>query len=92
VAYGADSDVVERALLEAADDLPGRIDAPAQALLQSFDDSGITWLLRVPIDDPWRLPQRTSALGRRVIDAFAQAGITIPFPQRDVHLQPAPDA
>ena len=87
VAYGSDSDTVEKALLRAAETLEDRTGAPAQALLLSFGDSGIHWLLRVPIQDPWLLPLRTSQLGRRVLGEFDRAGITIPFPQVDVHVQ-----
>ena len=87
VAYGSDSDLVERALLRAADSLEGRTEAPAQALLLTFGDSGINWLLRVPIDDPWRLPLRTSQLGRQVLREFDREGIAIPFPQLDVRIK-----
>lgn len=87
VAYGSDPDVVEQALLRAADDIQGRTDGPAQALLRSFDDSGVTWMIKAPVTDPWPLPLRQSELGRNVAREFAAAGIDIPFPQLDLHVK-----
>ncbi len=58
------------------------------ARLMSFGDSGIDLELRVWIKDPQEgINNIRSELNLGIWEAFKQAGITIPFPQRDVHLK-----
>lgn len=87
VAYGSESGKVREALITAAQSLGGRTGRPPVALLTRLGDSGIDWRLRVEIEDPWLLPLRTSELGERVLVELAEVGVTIPFPQLDVHLE-----
>ena len=56
------------------------------ALFLGFGDSSLNFELRVFTDQLERLLQTRSELNLAVHDALAGAGITIPFPQRDVHL------
>jgi small-conductance mechanosensitive channel len=49
----------------------------------------VDWEVSVWIDDPWRVRSRRSDLQLAVWRALKQAGITIAFPQLDVHLDPA---
>lgn len=64
----------------------GAPDAPA-AFLASFGDNGINLELRLWIGDPenGQLNLR-SALNRAIYKAFAENGIRLPFPQRDVRI------
>ncbi len=94
VAYGCDSDAVEQALLRATEKVDDRTATQAHAILLSFGDSGVNWLVKAGIGDPWPLPLRKSQLARQVIKEFERAELEIPFPQRDLHLrsgQPAAD-
>jgi small-conductance mechanosensitive channel len=55
--------------------------------LMAFGDSGIELQLRVWIQDPEQgLGNIRSDINVAIWQAFKAAGITIPFPQRDVHL------
>jgi small-conductance mechanosensitive channel len=85
-AYGTDTDLVRRVLLEvgAADPLVLR-SPPPEVRLDAFGDSALEFALLVWIPDP-REDLRASSRLRFAIDAgFRRAGIEIPFPQRVVH-------
>lgn len=63
------------------------------ARLMAFGDSGIELELRVWIGDPQEgLNNISSELNVGIWKAFKQAGITIPFPQRDLHVKSMPAA
>jgi small-conductance mechanosensitive channel len=91
VSVGYDSDVrlVEHLLLEAARANPDVLDDPAPAVrFLEFGDSGLLFELRA-----WtttliqRKGKLVSDLNFAILDAFRAHGITIPYPQRDVHLK-----
>jgi potassium efflux system protein len=87
IAYGSDTDLVEQLLLKAAEDSPLVLKSPApQAVFLSFGDNSLNFELRVFIKgiDDW-IPMLHS-MNRAIDKEFRQAGITIAFPQRDVHL------
>lgn len=66
-------------------------DPPPNALLKEFADSGITLELRFWIADPQNGRENISSAVRVAIwKAFKEQGITIPFPQRDLHLKSMP--
>src|SRR6185369_1711800 len=52
----------------------------------SFGERGIQLDLLVWMRDPRRQGQLRSDLGFEIFESFARHGITIPFPQQDVHL------
>ena len=87
--YSADLKQV-RGVLEA---VPGKIqavlaDPPPQIFLDELGASSIDWKVRVWVNgaDFWDVRQE---LTQRVKEALDEAGIGIPFPQRDVHLDSA---
>ena len=87
VAYGSDPKRVIELLLEVARADEGILDDPEPAaLFRGFGDSSLDFELRAwtAAFDSWMAV--ASGLGIAVNDALAEAGITIPFPQRDVHL------
>jgi small-conductance mechanosensitive channel len=59
---------------------------PAQAFLTGFGDSAINFELRVWTDDPLNWSKLKSELGVAVYDAIHEAGMSFPFPQREVRL------
>ncbi len=86
VAYGTDLDAAEAALLRAVSGCPYALPAPEpQTLIREYQDSGILVELRTWIADASKKLEALSWLNRSIWHAFEEAGIVIPFPQRDVH-------
>ncbi|MBN1825409.1 MAG: mechanosensitive ion channel [Candidatus Eisenbacteria bacterium] len=86
VTYGSDMALVEKTLTRAAESVPWRIqDRPVRVLLRRFGDSSVEFEVSVWIDDPWKRQQQRSELNHAVWNALREAGITIAFPQMDVH-------
>jgi small conductance mechanosensitive channel len=84
--YPADIDDTRQVLLEAARSVDDRLEEKGeQAALVGLGDSSINWQVRVwaKPEDYFRLRQE---LTRQVKYHLDEAGIGIPFPQRDVHL------
>lgn len=87
VAYGSDTKLVRDALLEVAmGDGRVRKDPKPAVAFTDFGDSSLDFELRVWLDDPHVRPQVASDLRFAIDASFRTRGITIPFPQRDLHL------
>ena len=87
VAYGSDTEQVERLLCEAAAENPHILKKPESiAVLSEFGENTLNFKLFVYIPNrsiyQGMLHQLTTAIERK----FREAGINIAFPQRDVHL------
>lgn len=89
VAYGSDVELVERLLLEVARENPDVLDEPPPVVrFLEFGDSGLLFELR-----PWsttlirRKGKLIDSLNSAIYAKFAQHGIEIPFPKRDVYLR-----
>jgi len=90
VAYGTPPRQVLELLLNVASQHEMVLANPAPvALFLAFGDSSLNFELRVFTDQLERWLQTRSELNLAVHDALSDAGISIPFPQRDVHLFPA---
>ena len=95
VAYGSDIHKVKEILEAVAHEHPevitdGRATGP-KALFMQFGDSALEFELRVRI---LRIPRRfdvISELNFAIDKQFREAGIQIPFPQRDLHVKHWPD-
>ena len=86
VDYSADIDQTRRVLEQAAAAVPGRLgDRDAQVVLGDLGDSAVNWSVRVwaKTAEFWDVKQ---AATRAVKAALDEAGIGIPFPQMDVHM------
>ncbi|MEO8443652.1 MAG: mechanosensitive ion channel family protein [Gammaproteobacteria bacterium] len=88
VAYGSDIDQVMAVLIHIAADHPNvcRIPEP-RVRLRGFGDSSVDFELLVWIEEPALRGLALHELNCSVYRRFAAEGITIPFPQRDVHLR-----
>lgn len=88
VHYDSDLETVEKALLEAADAVPDVLKHPAPGTrLIGFGDSSVDYELRVWTDSLYHYPGRLiSEVNREIWKSFKRHGITIPYPQRDVHI------
>jgi small-conductance mechanosensitive channel len=91
VAYGTDVGRATALLEEVARKHPATLTDPAPfAILTSFDDSALNLSLRYYLGSLSGRSKIRSELAQAIIAAFAEEGIEIPFPQRDVHLKPRP--
>lgn len=88
VAYGSDTDKVSQVLLKVAKDHEDVLDYPEPTVLfSSFGDSSLNFSLRAWTNRFGDFLRVGSELTSGVNKALAEAGITIPFPQRDLHLK-----
>jgi small-conductance mechanosensitive channel len=89
VAYGSDVHLVEKALLEVAEVEPNVLSNPAPGVrFVEFGDSGLLFELRAWTDTlTHRKGLLVSKLNFAIYEKFQQYEITIPFPQRDVHIK-----
>ncbi len=92
VAYGTDMDRLQTALLAAATEHPSVLTQPAPTVFFSgFGDSSLNFELGVWTQDMARRPRHfRSELNFAIERKLREHGIEIPFPQRVVHLPPAP--
>ncbi len=93
VGYESDVRLVEKLLLDVARDNPDVLDDPAPAVrFLEFGDSGLLFELRA-----WtttliqRKGKLVSDLNFAILDAFRAHGVTIPYPQRDLHVKTMPE-
>ena len=88
VAYGSSLDKVLEILMRVAKEHPDILSDPeSSAIFTGFGESSIDFELRVWIADIGKRLKVKSELGQAVDRYFREAGITIPFPQRDLHLR-----
>lgn len=88
VAYGSDLEKVRDVLLKCAADEPDVLDTPEPRLFfMNHGDSSLDYELRVFISNPRKRFRVRDRLNTAINMSLAEAGIEIPFPQRDVHLK-----
>jgi small-conductance mechanosensitive channel len=86
VSYGSDMHKVRDVLEKTAARVDDRVAAREPViLLTEFGDSSVVWELSIWTSDPWRAPRLRSALNEAVWWALKDAGVTIAYPQLDVH-------
>ena len=86
VSYGSDMHEVREVLEKAAHRVENRAEARDPVILmREFGDSSVLWEVSIWTSDPWRAPRMKSDLNESVWWALKDAGITIAFPQLDVH-------
>ena len=91
VAYGSDVERVKAILLEAAnaeDDVVKK--SETAVLFNDFAESSLQFTVNFWIEKPFLRKLISSNIRFRIDEQFRANGITIPFPQRDVHLHQAP--
>ncbi|WP_166838048.1 mechanosensitive ion channel family protein [Rheinheimera pleomorphica] len=89
VSYEDDPEQAMALMLQCANKSKRVLNEPAPTvMLKSFADSGIELELRVWIADPeYGADTVKSDINVAIWRAFKQAGITIPYPQRDLHIK-----
>ncbi|CTQ32622.1 mechanosensitive ion channel family protein [Jannaschia rubra] len=87
-AYGDDPHLVRKVAIEAAVDTPRVLKStPPVCHIVGFGDSSVDYILRFWIADPTQgLTNIRGNVYLALWDAFREAGISIPFPQREVRV------
>ncbi len=92
VAYGSDPEKVREILLRCAREQPHVVRYPEPFVTwQDFGASSLDFDLRVYLDDIGKGLTVRTELRLAIYKAFAEEGIEIPFPQRDVHVKSWPE-
>ncbi|HEY9184876.1 MAG TPA: mechanosensitive ion channel domain-containing protein [Salegentibacter sp.] len=87
VAYGSDTQLVKQILLECAKDNNSILDTPDPfVLFEDFGDSALLFAVHFYVSDSFVDPKIKSNLRFKIDKEFRKNKITIPFPQRDVHI------
>jgi small-conductance mechanosensitive channel len=89
VGYNSHPPTVRDILLRIADEHPAVLKDPAPTvILQDFGDNSLNFVLRVCTETLVQFPAKLkSDLYFSIFEAFTEAGIEMPFPQRDIHLR-----
>lgn len=86
-AYGSDVEKVREVLLECAREQKGILKKPEPfVLFEDFGDSALLFGLHFYVSDSFVDPKVKSELRFKINNKFRLNNITIPFPQRDVHM------
>ena len=92
VAYGSDMQQVREILIKVAAAHPDAMENPEPwVLFRGFGDDGLKFELRFWTPDADERLRVFSDVAMQINTEFEAAGITIPFPQRDLHLRTASD-
>ncbi|GER59745.1 mechanosensitive ion channel protein [Patiriisocius marinus] len=87
VAYGSDTRLVEKLLLKSVSEQRGVLKSPKPfVLFQDFGDSSLNFSVLFYINDSFVEPRIKSEIRFKIDTLFRENNITIPFPQRDVHI------
>ncbi|MBT8394220.1 MAG: mechanosensitive ion channel [Flavobacteriaceae bacterium] len=88
VAYGSDVNKVKELLLKAADSHPSILKSPPPLVIfTNFGDSSLNFKLIFTLNDSFQGLIPKSDLRFEIDRLFRENNITIPFPQRDVHIK-----
>jgi small-conductance mechanosensitive channel len=88
VSYDSDPDLVKKILLECVKAHRDVVEKPGPFVrLQNFGDNGVHFELLFWTYNVWRIENLKSDIRYSIFRAFKENRITIPFPQRDVHVR-----
>lgn len=92
VSYGSDLALAQRLMIEAATAAARVLPEPRPSVwLKDFGDSSVDHDILVWISDPEQgVGNVRSDILNRIWKSFAEHGVEIPFPQRDVHIRSMP--
>ena len=89
VTYQSDMKKVMQVLVDTAAAMPWRLPEPEpRVVLHEFGSSSVDFGVYVTVDEPWKQRLYRSEMRQAIWFAFKDAGITIAFPQLDVHFDP----
>jgi potassium efflux system protein len=88
IAYGSDTQKARELLLKVAQDQPFVLEDPAPlATFEGFGDNSLNFVLRSYLANFDNWVNNKTELHMAIDKAFREAGITIAFPQRDLHIR-----
>jgi len=88
VSYGSDTKLVKQVLLKSVENHPAVLrDFPLIVRFHKFGDSSLEFRILFFSQEIFRIENVLSDLRFEIDEQFRLAGITIPFPQRDLHLK-----
>lgn len=92
VAYGSDVELVKKLLFQAAKEHPKVLKDPAPLVLfTDFGDSSLNFKLIFTLNDSFMAAIPQSDIRFKINKLFKDNNISIPFPQRDVHIIQKPN-
>lgn len=87
VAYGSDVELVRKLLLQAASTHPDVISEPEPSVIfTNFGDSSLNFKLVFTLADSFKAQFPKSDIRFEIDKLFRENKVTIPFPQRDIHI------
>ncbi|MGG8497044.1 mechanosensitive ion channel family protein [Tenacibaculum sp. TC6] len=87
VAYGSDVELVKKLLLRAAKEHPKVLEYPTPTVIfENFGDSALEFKLVFTINDSFQAIIPQSEIRFKINSLFKEHNISIPFPQRDIHI------
>lgn len=87
VAYGSDVQLVKKLLIQAASTHPDVLSEPEPTVVfTDFGDSSLNFKIVFTINDSFKAQFPKSDVRFEIDKLFRENNITIPFPQRDVHI------
>lgn len=90
VAYGSDVELVKKVLTDVGKNHPYTLKGfEVQVLFKNFGDSSLDFELACWTSSQWEKEKMMSDLRYDIDKAFRKNSISIPFPQRDIHIQKA---
>lgn len=88
VAYGSDVELVTKVLMDVATAHEKVLKSPPPTVvLEKFGDSSLDFSLRIWTGELWFYDLLLSELRYEIVHKFRDNNVTIPFPQRDLHLK-----
>jgi small-conductance mechanosensitive channel len=91
VAYGSDTEKVKELLLTSVEEQKGALKSPNPfVLFEDFGDSALIFSVNFYLNDSFSDPKIKSEIRFRIDALFRKNNISIPFPQRDVHIYQNP--
>lgn len=88
VAYGSDVQLVKELLLKAASEHPKVYEHPAPLVIfENFGDSALNFKLIFTLNDSFQAQIPKSDLRFKIDELFREHNVSIPFPQRDIHIK-----
>lgn len=93
IGFGCDFALAERLMIEAALDTPRALPFPAPAvLLMGFGENALECEVRLWVDDPEEgIGNIRSELLKGILKRFNDNGVSLPHPQRDIHIRNWPE-
>jgi len=86
VTYDSDMKHVIEVLTKTAEQLPWRVKEKVPSIqMKEFGSSSVDFVIWVALPSPWRKRYHISEMNKAIWFAFKEEGITIAFPQVDVH-------